>query len=67
MILSPPVAQDQSELARLFGLPDDSKNEQTALSLNYFSMAIDKDRLMIQLAGALAVTVLLTFLFKGKY
>ncbi len=52
----------------MFGLPNDVKDKQTVLSLNYFSIAIDKDRLAIQLVGTLAVTALLVFLLKGiKY
>jgi len=57
------VAEDQTELARIFGLPPKDYDLQR---LNWFSMVIDKDRLMIQLGGVLAITVLLVLLLKAR-
>ena len=67
VIFSPPIAENQGELAHRFGLPDDPKDQQSVSSLNYFSIAIDKDRLAIQLVGALIMTTLFGFLFKSKH
>jgi hypothetical protein len=47
----------------MFDLPP----KATDLSrLRYFSVVIDKDRLMVQLGGVLAITVLLTILLKSR-
>jgi hypothetical protein len=50
---------DQTYLVTVFGLESNTE-------IRYFSMRIDKDRLWIQLAGALAVTLLLVFLLKSR-
>jgi hypothetical protein len=51
---------DQTYLMQVFGLQPDETD------LRYFSARIDKDRLWLQLAGAVAITVLLCVLFKGR-
>ena len=59
LLFAPHVAEDQTELERIFDLPPNQR-------LNYFSMAIDKDRLMIQVGGMLAITVLLVLLLRAR-
>jgi len=54
------VATNQAYLARLFSISaDDSRAE-------YFSIRLDKDRLWLELAGALVVTGLLTVVLKSS-
>lgn len=65
LIFAPPVVEDRGELSRMFGLPNDNA-EISVLSPNYFSTAIDKDRLAIQLVGVLIIAALLVFLLKSK-
>lgn len=63
LLFSPHVAEDSTELARIFNLPP----KWYALhDPSHFSVILDKDRLMLQLGGVLAVTVLLAFLFKSR-
>jgi hypothetical protein len=59
------VPTDTTALAQLFSIKPE-KYAEDRLDLKYFSMRIDKDRLWIQLAGALAVTLLLTALLRSK-
>ena len=67
LLFAPPVPEDQTELERIFGLPAYSKApDYNASRLNYFSMVIDKDRLMIQVGGVLAITALLVLLLKVR-
>jgi hypothetical protein len=63
LLFSPHVAEDQTELARVFNLPPKWHDLH---SPSHFSVVIDKDRLTVQLGGVLAITVLLTFLLKSK-
>jgi hypothetical protein len=58
LLFSPHVVEDQTELAHVFSLP--------ILPLRYFSVVIDTDRLLVQLGGALTITVLLTVLLKSR-
>lgn len=63
LLFSPHVAEDQTELARIFNLPPKFYDIHR---LSHFSVVIDTDRLMVQLGGALAITVLLTVLLKSR-
>lgn len=61
-LFAPPVPEDKTELERIFGLPAPGAAPYDASRLYFFSIAIDKDRLMIQLGGVLAIAVLLVLL-----
>ena len=63
LLFSPHVPEDQTELVRIFSLPP---KWYLLHNLNYFSVVIDTDRLLVQLGGALAITVLLAFLLKSR-
>jgi len=61
-VFSQHVAEDEAELARLFQLPV----VKDVAHPRYFSMTIDKDRLLIEVGGVAVITVLLTLLLKSQ-
>lgn len=60
------VPTDPTALGQLFSVTNVDRYESDRLDLKYFSMRLDKDRLWIEVAGALIVTLLLTFLLKSR-
>lgn len=60
------VPSDPTALGNLFSIENTTRYQEDRLDLKYFSIRLDKDRLWIQLAGTLIVTLLLAALLRSK-
>ena len=61
LLFSPHAVEDPTELAHVFNLPPSRVRR-----LFDFSVVIDRDRMLVQFGGTLAITVLLVFLLKSR-